>query len=295
MGVGTGYPQGARTERSAVTRTAGGARRTLPGVPPAASSTIAVGGRRLECQDLPGDPARPPVVLLHEGLGSVGLWRGLPETLAGATGCRTVAFSRFGHGASDPPPEPRTPRFMHEEALAVLPAVLDALDLRAPVLVGHSDGASIALIHAAERPVRGLVAIAPHVFVEEVTLRGIRAARAAFADGGLRERMARHHRDPDVAFRNWCDVWLDPAFRAWSIEDRLPSITAPLLLVQGDRDEYGSLAQLEAIERGAAGPVERLVVPGGHSPHLERPDGVVPAIVRFVARAGTAGEPAAAG
>jgi pimeloyl-ACP methyl ester carboxylesterase len=262
-------------------------------VAPVASSTIEVGGRRLECQDLPGDPARPAVVLLHEGLGSVGLWRGLPETLAEATGCRTVAFSRFGHGASDPPAAPRTPRFMHEEALDVLPAVLDALDLRAPVLIGHSDGASIALIHAAAAPVRGVAAIAPHVFVEDVTLRGIRAARTAFKDGGLRERMARHHRDPDVAFRNWCDVWLDPRFRAWSIEDRLPAIAAPLLLVQGEGDEYGSLAQLEAIERGAAGPVERLVVAGGHSPHLERPDVVVPAITRFIAEVG--GGPAGAG
>jgi pimeloyl-ACP methyl ester carboxylesterase len=243
---------------------------------------VEIAGGRLELADVPGDDGRSPLVFLHEGLGSVRLWRGFPEDVAKATGRRTIVFSRFGHGSSDPPPTPRTPTFMHEEAREVLPAVLERLGVETPVLVGHSDGASIALIHAAERPVRALAALAPHVFVEDRTLRGIRAARATFEQGDLRERMARHHRDPTVTFRGWCDVWLAEDFRGWNIEDCLPGIEVPLLLVQGEGDEYGSLAQLDAIERGVRGPTERLIVAGGHSPHLERPAEVLAAIARLV-------------
>src|SRR3954463_2488098 len=177
-----------------------------------------VEGRRIEAVELPGDAARRPLVLLHEGLGSVGLWRGFPAALNAATGRRVLAFSRFGHGRSEPPPSPRTPAFFHEEALDVLPAVLEALDADEPVLVGHSDGASIALIHAGHHPVGGLVLLAPHVIVEDITVEAIRGTRAAYVEEGLRERMARHHDDPDAAFWGWCDVWLDPGFRAWSLE-----------------------------------------------------------------------------
>ena len=167
---------------------------------------------RLELLDIPGtDPAAPVTVLLHEGLGSVKLWRGFPQALANATHSRTIAFSRYGHGQSDPPPRPRTPEFMHEEALEVLPALLGELEIERPVLVGHSDGGSIALIHAAQHPVQAVVAIAPHVFVEPMCLAEIRKAKDAYTDGGLRERMARHHRDPDAAFYGWNDVWLAPA------------------------------------------------------------------------------------
>ena len=175
---------------------------------------------RLEVLDLPGDA--PAVVLLHEGLGSVRLWREFPAALAEATGMRVVAFSRFGHGDSDPPPRPRTPRFMHEEAHEVLPAVLRAMDIDEPLLVGHSDGASIALIHASAHPVRGVVAIAPHVFVEEMCLAEIREAKRAYEADGLRARMARHHRDPDAAFYGWNDVWLHPDFPDWDITEILP-------------------------------------------------------------------------
>jgi pimeloyl-ACP methyl ester carboxylesterase len=244
-------------------------------------ATIAVDGRRIEVLDLAGDASLAPVVLLHEGLGSVRLWRDFPEVVAAATGARVIAFSRFGHGDSDPPPRPRTPRFMHEEAREVLPPLLAALDAREPLLLGHSDGASIALIHAAEHPVRAVVAMAPHVFVEPMCLAEIRAVRDVYADG-LRERMARHHRDPDAAFFGWNDVWLHPDFPAWSIGDVLGGIDCPLLLIQGEDDQYGTMAQLDAIERAVAGPVERVHLRCRHAPHLEAPAETLEAVARFV-------------
>jgi pimeloyl-ACP methyl ester carboxylesterase len=251
-------------------------------------SHVELAGRRLEVLDLPGDPERAPVLLLHEGLGSVRLWKDFPGALAAATGARVVAYSRFGHGDSDAPPRPRTPRFMHEEAAEVLPALLAALGIAEPVLVGHSDGASIALLHAATHPVRAVVAIAPHVFVEEVGLAEIRAARRAYESGGLRERMARHHRDPDAAFYGWNDVWLHPDFPRWSIEDVLPRITCPLLLIQGTEDQYGTMAQLDRIEAAASGPVERVHLACRHAPHLEAPEETLAAVAGFLG-AGTLG------
>jgi len=245
---------------------------------------VTVGGRRIEAAELAGDPARRPLVLLHEGLGSVALWRDFPQRLQAATGRRVLAFSRFGHGRSEPPPAPRTPAFFHEEALDVLPELLAQLDAAEPLLVGHSDGGSIALIHAGRHPVAGLALLAPHVVVEEVTVEAIRQTRAAYVDDGLRDRMARHHDDPDAAFWGWCDVWLDPAFRGWSLESDAERVDAPTLLIQGADDPYGTLDQLDRIEARVRGPVERLVVPGGHSPHLEQPDVVVAAIAAFAGR-----------
>jgi pimeloyl-ACP methyl ester carboxylesterase len=245
-------------------------------------TAIALDGRRLEVLDIVGNPALPALVLLHEGLGSVGLWRAFPEALAEATGARVVAFSRFGHGASDPPPSPRTPRFMHTEALAVLPAFLAAADVTEPILVGHSDGASIALIHAAAHPVRALVAMSPHVFVEEMCLVEIRAARHAYESEGLRERIARHHRDPDAAFYGWNSVWLHPDFPRWNIEDVLADVTCPVLLIQGLHDQYGTMAQLDAIERQVAGPVTRVHPHSRHAPHLEAPEETLAATAAFV-------------
>jgi pimeloyl-ACP methyl ester carboxylesterase len=244
---------------------------------------VTVDGLAIEVADLPGDGARRALVLLHEGLGSVGLWRGFPQQLRDATGRRVVAYSRFGHGRSDPPRAPRTPAFFHEEALAVLPELLAALDAPAPLLVGHSDGASIALVHASAHPVAGLVLLAPHVVVEDVTVDAIRRTRTEFEDGELRERMARHHDDPDAAFRGWCDVWLDRAFRDWSLETDAEAVDAPMLLIQGADDPYGTLDQLDRIEARVRGEAQRLVVPGGHSPHLDEPDAVVAAIARFAA------------
>jgi pimeloyl-ACP methyl ester carboxylesterase len=241
-------------------------------------------GRRLECMQFAGDSKQPALVFLHEGLGSVGLWRDFPARVAAATGRCVLVYSRFGHGDSDPPARPRTPRFMHEEALETLPALLDRLDLRDPVLVGHSDGASIALIHAgtAGRPVSGLALLAPHVFVEDVSIEGIEAARRAFAETDLPARMARHHRDAEATFRAWNDAWLAPEFRSWNIEDVLGGIACPVLVVQGTRDQYGTLAQVDAIERGVRGPFRRLVLDVGHAPHLEAPEETLAAIVDLV-------------
>jgi pimeloyl-ACP methyl ester carboxylesterase len=243
---------------------------------------LTVGGQRLEAVELPGDPSQSALVLLHEGLGSVGLWRDFPQALHAATGRRVIVFSRFGHGRSEPPPLARTPAFFHEEALEVLPEVLAQLGAREPVLVGHSDGASIALIHAGHHPVAGIALLAPHVIVEDITLAAIREAREAFDDGGLRERMAPHHDDPAAAFNGWCDVWLDPAFRAWSLEPDAERVACPVLLIQGADDPYGTLDQLDRIEARVRGPVERLVVPGGHSPHLEAAGDVLAALVRWL-------------
>ncbi len=247
-----------------------------------ASGRLELDGAALEVLDLPGIRDRPALVLLHEGLGSAGLWRDFPRLLSETSGRRVIAFSRFGHGRSAPPPRPRTSTFFHDEALVVLPAVLAQLDAGEPVLVGHSDGASIALIHAAHHRVSALVLIAPHVFVEEVTVTAIRQTREEYRTGGLRERMARHHDDPDAAFGGWCEVWLDPGFRAWNLEHEAGLITAPTLLIQGSADPYGSLDQIDRIEARIRGPVERLVLPGRHTPHFEHPQLVASAIKRFL-------------
>jgi pimeloyl-ACP methyl ester carboxylesterase/ribosomal protein S18 acetylase RimI-like enzyme len=256
--------------------------------PPPATTTqatltsLTLRGGQLELLDISGDPRKTPLLLLHEGLGSVGLWRGFPDRLAEATGHRTIAFSRYGHGQSDRPATPRTPSFMHEEALEVLPELLAQLHIERPILVGHSDGASIALIHAAHHPVEAVVAIAPHVFVEDICLREIQRAKTAYEETDLRDKLARHHRDPDAAFFGWNDVWLDPAFPQWDITDELERITCPLLLIQGERDQYGTLAQLDAIERRAKGRVTRLHLDCQHSPPTEAPQETAGAIATFV-------------
>ncbi|MBV8538373.1 MAG: alpha/beta hydrolase [Alphaproteobacteria bacterium] len=245
---------------------------------------IRVEGLSLETLDLPGAETEPPLVLLHEGLGSVGLWRELPDDLNRVTRRRTIAFSRFGHGRSAPPPAPRTPAFFHEEALAVLPQLLAELSVSDPVLVGHSDGASIALIYAGARlPMAGLVLMAPHVFVEEVTVASIAAAREAYRTTDLPQRLSRYHDDPDGAFRGWNDIWLDPAFRAWNIEASVPEITAPMLLIQGEDDEYGTSAQVETIRRLARVRCELALLPDcGHSPQRDQPARTLELITSFV-------------
>jgi len=242
---------------------------------------VNVGGAELETIQIAG--ADPALVFLHEGLGSVGLWREFPRRLAAATGRRALVYSRAGHGQSDVPGEDRTPRFMHEEALEVLPELLRSAHIERPVLVGHSDGGSIALIHASRHPVSGLVLLAPHVFVEDITVASIEEARETFAITDLGERMARHHRDPERTFRLWNDIWLAPEFRAWNIEDVLPGVTAPALLIQGEHDQYGTLAQIEAIERGIGGRVTRAVLDARHAPHLEAPEETLDAAVAFLA------------
>ena len=222
-------------------------------------------GGALDVSLTDGAPNRPPLLFLHEGLGSIGLWRSFPAEVRIAAGNpTTLVWSRHGYGHSAVVHEPRTVGYMHHEALDVLPALLAHVGIERPVLVGHSDGASIALIHAgAGHPVAGIVAIAPHVFVEDVSITGIEAARLAYADGDLRARLERHHDDVDATFRGWNDVWLSDAFRSWNIESFLTAISAPVLAVQGDLDAYGTLAQLDSIEHGVSGRFERFVVTGG--------------------------------
>jgi pimeloyl-ACP methyl ester carboxylesterase len=234
----------------------------------------------IETKEIPG--AEPALVFLHEGLGSVALWRDFPDRLAAATGRRALIYSRAGHGNSAVPDQPRTPRFMHEEALDVLPAVLAEHGIERPVLVGHSDGGSIALIHASEHDVAGLILLAPHVFVEDVSVASITEARETFETTDLKERMSRYHRDPERTFRLWNDIWLAPEFRDWSIEDVLEQVTAPTLLIQGRNDQYGTLAQIDAIHGGVRGPVTRAVLDCRHAPHLEAPDETLQAAVAFL-------------
>jgi pimeloyl-ACP methyl ester carboxylesterase len=234
----------------------------------------------LETEEIAG--GEPALVFLHEGLGSIALWRDFPARLAAATGRRALLYSRAGHGFSDVPDAPRTPRFMHDEALDVLPALLSRHGISAPVLVGHSDGGSIALIHASAYPVSALVLLAPHVFVEDVSVTSIAQARTTFETTDLGERMARYHRDPERTFRLWNDIWLAPEFRAWNIEEVLGGVTAPTLLIQGEHDQYGTLAQIDAISRRVAGPVTRAVLDARHAPHLEAPEETLAAAVEFL-------------
>lgn len=246
-------------------------------------SVVVIEGRSLEYR-LIGGEATPALVFLHEGLGSMGLWRDYPDEVVAATGRSGLVYSREGHGRSDPVRAPRAPDFMETEALTVLPRLIDRLGLFAPILIGHSDGASIALIHAgAGHQVSGLVLLAPHVFVEPESIAGIEAALERFETTDLPERMARHHLDPYSTFHAWNDIWLDPGFRDWNIEGFLPGIDCPTLLVQGLDDEYGTLSQLDAIERGVNGRVQRLLLDNcGHSPHLAQPARVLEATARFI-------------
>jgi pimeloyl-ACP methyl ester carboxylesterase len=249
---------------------------------------ISVEGVAIEYQSLEPlrtVPDRPVVVMLHEGLGSVSAWKDFPRLLADATQSRTVAYSRFGYGRSAAPPVPHTALGMHEsEALDVLPRVLQELNIERPMLFGHSDGASIALIHAAKyrNDVAGVIALAPHVFVEDMCLSSIRVAKKNYLSTDLPRKLARYHNDPDRAFWLWNDVWLDPAFPAWNIERFLPFITCPVLAIQGYEDEYGTMEQLERI--ALATPRSRLLKlrDCGHFPHRDRPKEVLAAVRTFV-------------
>jgi len=246
-----------------------------------------IGGKTLETRWWGDGPAASPtLVLLHEGLGCVGLWRDFPEALVQATGCGVFAYSRFGYGASDPVTLPRPMRYMHNEALQVLPQVLDAAGVQRAVLLGHSDGGSIAAIHAgAVRDPRicGVVMIAAHFFVEELNIAAIRAIRANYEQGDLRSRLARYHRDPDMAFYGWNDAWLDPRFRAFDITSQVASIEVPVLALQGKDDPYGTDAQLGALRCHARCPVETgLIAEARHAPHLEARKATLEAIAPFV-------------
>lgn len=234
------------------------------------------------------DALAPTVVFLHEGLGSVSLWKDFPDQFCRAHGLTGLVFSRYGYGRSTPRPHAeRWPvDFMHRQAWEVLPALFAQLGLVQPWLFGHSDGASIALLYAARHgdATSGVIALAPHLFVEDLTLNAIRAARAAYVDGPLRVRLARHHADVDSAFHGWNDAWLAPAFRSWDIRADVARIHAPLLAIQGADDEYGTLAQVE--ELGRLAPQSQVVIlPGcGHSPQRDTPARVSEIAGRFIAQ-----------
>jgi len=247
---------------------------------------IKIDGQIIEYAAIEGTSSQAPtLIFLHEGLGSAAMWRDFPARLAAATGAPAFTYSRPGYGHSPPPPGPRGPDYMHVEALEILPELRRALGLDDVVLVGHSDGASIALLHAGTGrwPVRALVLEAPHVFVEKITVESIEKARKIFESTGLRDRLGRYHADPEAMFWTWNRAWLDPRFRDWNIEASLPGVHAPVLAIQGEDDEYGTLAQLDAIERGVAGPFQRLVLAQcGHAPHRDREAAALAAMTRFI-------------
>jgi len=252
---------------------------------------LAVGGARLEYRWLaPARAGLPALVLLHEGLGCVALWKDFPDRLAAATGAGVLTYSRAGYGRSSPVPVPRPLTYMHDEGLRVLPRLLDEAGLREVVLLGHSDGGSIALVHAgAADPggrVKGLVTFAAHVLCEELSVRSIEEARRAYLSGDLRPKLQRLHGDNlDCAFWGWNRAWLDPGFRAWNLEEFLPGIRVPVLVVQGRDDEYGTEDQVRRIARGLGGPAEVLLLDAcGHSPHRDQPEKALEAVARFHGR-----------
>jgi pimeloyl-ACP methyl ester carboxylesterase len=250
------------------------------------SAFIDVGGHRLEYRRIAAAGDSPTLVFLHEGLGSIGQWRDFPDRVAAATGLPAIVYARYGYGQSDVLQQAFDVDFMHREALESLPELLRALGLERPILIGHSDGASIALIHAGSgHALRGLVAMAPHVFVEDISIASIEAAKQAFETTDLPQKLARYHRDPAKTFYGWNDVWLAPGFRSWNIERYLPAIRCPLLAIQGYDDAYGTMAQVDAVARQAGGPVELLKLDDcGHSPHKDQPEAVIRAVADFVRR-----------
>ncbi|MBC5781903.1 alpha/beta hydrolase [Ramlibacter sp. USB13] len=228
----------------------------------------------------------PVMVFLHEGLGSVAMWRDFPARLCAAAGLRGLVYSRPGYGQSTPRPhgEKWLPDFMHRQAREVLPALLRALGVERPWLFGHSDGGSIALLHAAAFPqaVQGAVVLAPHILVEDISVRSIEQARETYLRTDLKQKLGRYHADVDSAFWGWNDVWLSPAFRAWSIEEEIGAIRCPVLAIQGLDDEYGTLEQIRGIARRVP-QAQLLELPQcGHSPHKDQPEAVIEAVRRFV-------------
>jgi pimeloyl-ACP methyl ester carboxylesterase len=232
------------------------------------------------------DSAYPIVVFLHEGLGSVALWKDFPHQFCSSKGFTGLVFSRYGYGRSTPrPKEERWPvSFMHAQAHEVLPAFFAALGVKKPWLFGHSDGGSISLLYAARYPqeVSGVVVAAPHIFVEDMTIASIEEARETYLKTDLRGKLGRYHDDPDSAFWGWNDIWLDPEFRKWNIEDELPNIACPVLAVQGEDDEYGTLEQIRGIQRKA--PQTRLLIlpKCGHSPHRDQPEALIQESAGFI-------------
>jgi pimeloyl-ACP methyl ester carboxylesterase len=251
---------------------------------------LTVQGRTLEVHHIPSINGQvAELVLLHEGLGSVSHWKDFPARVASSTGCPVTVYSRYGSGHSELLTEARPVTYMHDEALRTLPDLLAQLHVENPILVGHSDGASIALIHAgAHDQVRGLVLLAPHVFVEDLSIASIAEAKKIFETTNLPEKLARHHRDAGRTFWGWNNIWLHPDFRSWNIEEYLPRISCPILAIQGLDDQYGTMAQVRAIARQARGPVEILPLADcRHSPQRDQPEAILAAITKFVEQIGS--------
>ena len=256
-------------------------------------SFIDVDAHTLEYERIPGAGNRATVVMLHEGLGSVSMWRDFPKRLAAHTAHCVVMVSRLGYGKSDPLPDGtdaagprrnlRRPDYMHREAFEVLPALLSALEIDRPVLFGHSDGASIAHLYASQHPVTGVIAMAPHIRVEDISITSIAQARIAWVSTDLAAKLGKHHDDVEGAFRGWNDIWLHPDFRAWNIEAELPLIRAPILAIQGEDDQYGTLYQIEEIQRRNARTRLFKIPNCKHSPHRDQPDIVMGAVQSFLA------------
>ena len=252
--------------------------------------SIQVNGVRLEVQRLPAaaDRLAAPIVFLHEGLGSVAMWHDWPVAVCAATGRAGIVYSRRGYGASQDIADVRGagrlgPGYMQHEALEVLPALLDALQIERPVLLGHSDGGSIALIHASRFPVTACVVMAPHVIVEDISVRSIAQARGAFETGALRERLQRYHAAVDTAFWQWNDVWLSPEFRSFDIRAECRRIEAPVLAIQGQDDPYGSLRQIDEIAPTRGTFIKRVMQRCGHSPHRDQPELATACVADFLA------------
>jgi len=250
---------------------------------------LEIGAQHLEYRFIGPRPDKAPtLVLLHEGLGCVGLWNDFPEKLSATTGAGVFVYSRAGYGASSPVKLPRPLSYMHDEAREMLPRVLDAIGFKRGLLVGHSDGASIAAIYAGshqDHRVGGLVLIAPHFFTEDPGITSIVEARKAYETGDLRARLARWHADVDNAFKGWNGAWLDPEFRKWDITEFLAYIRVPMLIVQGEDDQYGTVRQIEVAQEECYCPVEVALLPGArHSPQRDAPEPTVKVIAEFVAR-----------
>jgi pimeloyl-ACP methyl ester carboxylesterase len=250
---------------------------------------LSVGSQRLEYRMIGARPATAPtLVMLHEGLGSAGQWGDFPDRLAAATGAGVFVYSRAGYGRSSLVSLPRPLTYMHAEALEVLPKLLDTIDFRRGLLIGHSDGASIATIYAGsvqDHRVRGLVLMAPHFFVEDVGIAAIAQAREAYETTDLRERLKRWHADVDNAFRGWNDAWLDSEFRNWDISEMLAYIRVPVLVMQGADDQYGTERQIEVAQEECYCPVEPVLLPNvRHSPHKDAPERALAVVAGFVNR-----------
>jgi pimeloyl-ACP methyl ester carboxylesterase len=253
------------------------------------SDWVTINGSKLECRFWGGSPAsKPAIILLHEGLGSVELWRSFPLRLSEQTGHSVFAYSRAGYGRSDPVPLPRPLDYMTREAVDVLPQVLNVIGFKRGILLGHSDGASIAAIYAGsvtDFRVRGLCLMSPHFFTEAEGLAAIAEAKVQYECGDLRERMAKYHAAPDNAFRGWNGAWLDPGFKSWNIEDSIAHIRVPVLAIQGRGDQYGTLAQIDALVNGSYAPVDAVILEDcKHSPHIEQQDRTIAAVSEFLAR-----------